>query len=352
MHQKWWSQEEARHRVMAIVHPHLHLPANRITPKGEKMLHWSGIAAIALLATSHGAFAEQPSFTKGRALTTDPGLFHCGPSARVSAVGTIISEDGKVWVVPAETHFKTAPKAADLYNECSGNKPAKTSDLDFSTIPILEAGGSEEFVAYLFADNYFEFYVNGMLIAVDPVPFTPFNSSIIRFKASRPLTLALKLVDWEENLGLGSERGRGSSFQPGDGGIVIHLKNAAGKTMALTDTTWRAQTFYTGPLKDRSCLKVLGQVRNSAACDTSGAQDGTSFSSAFWPLPSNWMAADFDDSSWPAALTFTNEVVGVNGKPAYTNFADIFDAPGNDPQFIWSSNLILDNLVLIRKTIK
>jgi hypothetical protein len=308
-------------------------------------------AAVTFLASSNSVFAQQPSFTKGRAPTVDPGLFHCGPSARVSAVGSITSEDGKAWIVPAETRFKTAPKASDLYNECTARKPAKFSDVDFASVPVLDAGGQEEFVAYLFADNYFELYVNGKLIAVDPVPFTPFNSSIIRFKASRPLVLALKLVDWEENLGLGSERGRGHDFQPGDGGIVIHLKDALGKTIALSDNTWRAQTFYTGPLKDRSCLKVVGPKRDSAACDTSGAKDGTSFSSAFWPLPDHWMAADFDDSSWPAATTFKNEIFGIDSKPAYTNFMDIFDAPGNDAQFIWSSNLILDNLVLIRKTI-
>jgi hypothetical protein len=351
MPQKWWSQEEARHQTTAIGRR-----LNRSKRETEKVLRRPGFAALALIASCNMAFAQQPSFTKGRALTTDPGLFNCGPSARVSAVGTIKSEDGKMWTVPADTNFKTAPKASDLYNECTGKKPAKISDVDLSAVPILDAGGNkesvEEFVAYLFADNYFEFYVNGKLLAVDPVPFTPFNSNIIRFKARWPLTLALKLVDWEENLGLGSEKGRGSNFQPGDGGIVIHLKNAAGKTVAITDKTWRAQTFYTGPLKDRSCLKVAGQKRDSAACDTSAAQDGTSFSSAFWPMPPNWMATDFDDSSWPAAVTFTNETVGIDSKPAYTNFTDIFDAPGNDAQFIWSSNLILDNLVLVRKTIK
>lgn len=38
-------------------------------------------------------------------------------------------------------------------------------------------------------------------------------------------------------------------------------------------------------------------------------------------------------------------------KPAYTNFTDIFDEPINDAQFIWSSNLILDNQVIVRHTV-
>ena len=38
-------------------------------------------------------------------------------------------------------------------------------------------------------------------------------------------------------------------------------------------------------------------------------------------------------------------------EPAYTNFADVFDNAMNDAQFIWSSNLILDNEVLMRYTL-
>ena len=40
--------------------------------------------------------------------------------------------------------------------------------------------------------------------------------------------------------------------------------------------------------------------------------------------------------------------LGVDNKPAYTNFLDIWDDPEFDPVFIWSDNLVLDNLVLVR----
>ncbi|MEY3842671.1 MAG: hypothetical protein RIR80_242, partial [Bacteroidota bacterium] len=48
---------------------------------------------------------------------------------------------------------------------------------------------------------------------------------------------------------------------------------------------------------------------------------------------------------------YSNTTVGVNNKPAYTNFTDIFDNSSNDAQFIWSSNLILDNQVIVRYTV-
>ncbi len=44
-------------------------------------------------------------------------------------------------------------------------------------------------------------------------------------------------------------------------------------------------------------------------------------------------------------------MVGVDNKKAYTNFTAQFDNPSNDAQFIWSTNLILDNEVIVRKTV-
>jgi hypothetical protein len=73
------------------------------------------------------------------------------------------------------------------------------------------------------ADNYFQLFVNGRLVAVDSVPFTPFNSSVVRFRAKRPLTYAIKLVDWGGgNVGLGTESG-GGPHHPGDGGFIARL---------------------------------------------------------------------------------------------------------------------------------
>jgi hypothetical protein len=67
-----------------------------------------------------------------------------------------------------------------------------------------------------------------------------------------------------------------------------------------------------------------------------------------WALPEEWAEEGFDDRDWPQASTFSNETVGVDNKPAYTNFLDIWDDPEFDPVFIWSDNLVLDNLVLVR----
>lgn len=301
---------------------------------------------------TQSAIAHDASWTTGIAKTINKGLITCGGRSRTSAVGQIESEDGKIWTVPADTVYTSAPKATDLYNECANITTGSITDVDPDTVSVVETGGAEVFTAYLFGDNYFELYINGTLIGVDSVPFTPFNSSVVKFSAERPFTVAVKMVDWEETLGLGVEAGRGASYHPGDGGLVAQIKDVNQNTIAITDGTWRAQTYYIAPITDRRCLVLDGNVRDSTACSTSAFDDPSVTSAAHWKIPEQWAQPDFDDTGWPQATTFTNDTVGVKNKKSYTNFTDIFDAPDADAQFIWSSNLILDNLVLLRKTVE
>lgn len=296
--------------------------------------------------------SQQPSFTQGEANTNITTLYTwTGDNPRTAKTATIKSADGIEWTVPAATNFRTATMAPDLYNEANAVTPAGIADVDLAAVPVIDAGGDEIFTAYVFGDNYFEFHINGKLLAVDPVPMTPFNSSVIRFKVDRPFTIGMMGVDWEERLGLGFEKFRGAPFHQGDAGLVAVFKDATGNTVAKTDNTWKAQTFYTAPLQTENCLVITGATRDSSGCSIEDTSDGTSYFAAHWPVPKNWSSASFDDGHWPPAATFTNDFVGVDNKPAYTNFTELFDNPISDAQFIWSSSLVHDNLVLMRKTV-
>lgn len=310
----------------------------------------AGVLAVCLGLMAGSADAQDPSITTGLADTIKTNIYEC-QGGRPTAVGQIPSDDGRKWTVPADTLFGTAPLAPDLYNECADVTPSGTSGADISALPVIDAGGSEEFVAYLFGDNYFEFYANDVLLGVDAVPFTPFNSSVVRFRADRPVTFAIKMVDWEENLGLGSEAGRGTTYSPGDGGLSMLVTDASGIPVLLTDDQWKARTYYISPLGDPACLDLSGPVRDSSKCEILRSNDGTDYSAAHWLLPDDWTAPEFDDSDWPNAVAYSNDTVGVNNKPAFENFPDLFDRNGADAQFIWSSNLVLDNLVLLRRTL-
>lgn len=301
-----------------------------------------------------GTYAGTASVSTGPAVTTTTNLYPAGQ--RVAGVGTVTASDNTVWTVPAVVHYtdESFPFAPDLYNP-DGTKHATAADalaaFDDADIVEIDANG-EVITAYIFGDNYFELYVNGVPVGKDAIPFTQFNSHIVKFKVEAPYTIAMKLVDWEENLGLGTEKNRGKSFHPGDGGMVAVFKNDSGETVATTGSEWKAQTFYTAPIKDLSCPSEDGTTRSSASCDTQAVSDGNAFAALHWKVPANWMDEAFDDSSWPAATTYTNETIGVDNKPAYTNFIDVFDDSVDDAEFIWSTNVILDNEVIVRYTVK
>ncbi|MAU14984.1 MAG: hypothetical protein CMH46_05530 [Muricauda sp.] len=307
-------------------------------------------------ASENIAYKGTASVTQGVAKTIAENIYSC-ERGRKTDVGEIVSTDGKKWTVPAETHYTddSFPFATDLNNECEGKNYASSeealSHFDASNIVEIDADG-ELYTAYVFADNYFEMYVNGVPVGKDKVPFTQFNSSVVKFKVQKPFTIAMKLVDWEEHLGVGCEANRGKSFHAGDGGMVAVIKNEKDETVAVTDENWKAQTFYTAPITHLSCVSEEGAYRYSKNCDTNGGQDGSNFYALHWELPDGWMKAGFDDGNWPNATTFTNRDIGVDNKPAYTNFTDIFDDRDHDAQFIWSTNVVLDNEVLVRYTVK
>ena len=304
--------------------------------------------------TTPTGYSGTGSVSQGKGTTTTANLFAAG--IRVAALGTVTATDNKTWTVPAEVNYASAafPMASDLYNSYVTGHSYATAAAAVAALPgsdvVTIDGGGDIYTAYVFADNYFELYINGIAVGKDAVPYTEFNSSLVRFKVSRPFTVAVKCVDWEENLGLGTETQGTSATHVGDGGFVAVIKNAAGTTVALTNSTWKAQTYYTAPVVDLACLTESSGTRGSATCATTTAS--SSSYGVHWAVPATWFSPAYDDSGWPAATLFTNTTVGVDNKPSYTNFKDIFDNSANDASFIWSSNLLLDNVVLLRKQVQ
>ncbi len=307
-------------------------------------------------AVTANTYNGTATVSQGAATVLTNNIFDC-EGGRKAPIGIATAIDGSTWTVPAVVNFSddNFPFASDLNNPCTRVEyeagDAALAALDGTDIVEIDADG-EVVTAFVFADNYFEMYINGIPVGKDNVPFTQFNSNIIRFRAKRPFAIAMKLVDWEENSGLGTESNRGNAFHAGDGGMVAVFKDARGEIVATTNSNWKAQTFYTAPLKDLSCASEKGSLRLSANCKTVASDDGNSYYALHWKTPSDWQTEEFDDSQWPNATEFSNETIGVDNKRAYTNFADIFDDHANDAKFIWSTNVVLDNEVLVRYTVR
>jgi len=283
------------------------------------------------------------SVTQGLGTTTTANLMPACSSNHVTPIGTIKSTDNKTWIVPAENNFLTATKLSDLHNSCNNITPTSLTNADLSNVPttVIDEQG-EVITGYIFADNYFELYINGILVGIDAVPFTPFNSSVVKFKVSKPYTIAVKLVDWEENLGLGSEiQSANSLYHPGDGGFIAQFSDGT-----KTDASWKAQTFYIAPIQDLNTVKELTDGTHSTSTATTTPTCNANCYGIHYDMPSDWYSKNFNDAAWPNAYLYTASQVTTQA--AYTNFAS---TAWSNASFIWSSNLILDNVVLVRKTV-
>jgi Secretion system C-terminal sorting domain len=314
------------------------------------------LAFVFVWYCSFSQYTGTASVSRGAGIATATNLSTC-TGGRVTNVGTITATDNTVWTLPAAVNFTNTvfPFAQDLNNPCNGNNYANTAAamaaFNSADIVTIDSAG-EVITAFVFADNYFEMYINGIPVGKDKVPYTQFNSSVIKFKVKRPFTIAMLLVDWEEHLGLGTEAMGAVTYHDGDAGMVAVFKDSQGNFIAKTDSNWKAQVYYTAPITDLRCPVEVGNSRLSHTCITTDGSCTDSSYGLHWPRPLLWMSDTFNDSNWPGAITYSNAVVGVNNKPSYTNFPDIFDAQGYDAEFIWTSNLVLDNEVLVRYSVK
>jgi hypothetical protein len=299
---------------------------------------------IVLLSSYYITIAQSftGSVSRGKATIIEQNIFPSCSGSRPSVVGKSTSSDNKEWIVPAETVFLQGPYLSDFYNQCNNITPSNINAVNINNIPIKVIDEDGEIITgYVLSDNYCEVYINGILIGADPVPFTPFNSCLLRFKAKKPYTIAVKLVDWEENSGLGTENNNGNLYHAGDAGFIARFSDGT-----ISDTSWKAQVYYISPLMSPDSIIELSNntryckqlARNIPCADSCYA--------VHYPLPNNWQSPTFDDSMWPKAYIYTPETVGVNF-PAWTNFTSFWTSSS----FIWTSNLVVDNLVLARKTV-
>jgi len=133
---------------------------------------------------------------------------------------------------------------------------------------------------------------------VDATSFTPFNSHLVRFRVKRPYTIALLAQDWEDKLGLGMEVFRGNNWHSGDGGFVAKFSDGT-----VTNSTWKAQSFYIAPLQHPDDVVEYGNIHDTSHLGRIHplAKLPTCRElclAIHYPIPDGWMARSFDDSKW------------------------------------------------------
>jgi len=205
--------------------------------------------------------------------------------------------------------------------------------LPFSASADAAVSKSVAFQAEVWADNWFSLYVNGKKVGEDSVPITTeksFNSEKIKFSASYPFTVGVMAKDFTENAS-GLEYIGKPNQQIGDAGFIIQIREVvSGKVVAYSARDWKVLTINKAPLNPECVSSSTPNV------------DCKFFNVA---IPSTWASATFKDTTWKNATEFSKETVGV--KDGYFDFTW---APG--AALVWSSDLKLDNTILLRKVVK
>lgn len=156
----------------------------------------------------------------------------------------------------------------------------------------------------VYADNWFAMYVNGKLVAVDPIDFLPHNVVKVDLLPEYPMTIAIIAKD-NADPKTGFEYGD----KIGDAGIAVKFSDGT-----TTNAGWKVKRIFSGP-----------PVRHE-------------------PLPEGWQLPGFDDSGWPSATEYSLE--RVDPKQPY------YDADFKGATFVWTDDLDRDNTILLRTTIR
>jgi phosphatidylethanolamine-binding protein (PEBP) family uncharacterized protein len=164
----------------------------------------------------------------------------------------------------------------------------------------------------VYADNWFVMFINGELVAVDSIKFTPHNVVSLDILPEYPMTIAIMAKDNAD-----PKTGLEYGDHIGDGGFIIKFSDGT-----VSNATWKVKNFFKGPL-DRD-------TKNPRVEHT--------------PIPDKWWTADFDDKSWPNATGYTEQRVNPKEPFYQSDFAGA--------KFIWSDDLDLDNTVIFRTKIE
>ena len=133
---------------------------------------------------------------------------------------------------------------------------------------------SDTVKANIYADNWFEMYINGKLIAVDSIEFIPHNIISVDILPQYPMTIAVLAKDFADS----QTDLEYNNTRIGDGGLILKFGDGT-----VTSKAWKAKKVFWGPLN--------GDIENPEVRRE--------------PIPEGWHMPGYDDSSWPNATEFT-----------------------------------------------
>ena len=209
-------------------------------------------------------------------------------------------------------HTSGTSVGADRSDRSPEPAPAKGKGKPKGPPGLVKPSIADTMKLNVYADNWFMLYVNGRLVAVDPIQFTPHNVVSVDFLPEYPMTIAVLAKDNAD-----PKTGMEYGTSIGDAGFCLKFADGT-----VTNASWKAKNFFHGPVNgDTANPKVIQE-----------------------PLPANWWAVDFDDSTWKNAKEYSVEEVD----PKQPYFENDFEGA----KFIWTEDLALDNTIIFRTKIE
>lgn len=202
------------------------------------------------------------------------------------------------------------------------------------TLLLASHATAETFRADVWADNWFALYADGRLVGQDQISINTersFNAESFTFPESRPFTLAIMAKDFKEN-DTGLEYIGTRRQQMGDGGLILQIKDAAGETVAVSNSDWQCKVLHEAPL-DKACAKERTPRVGQGPCGFTSSKP-----------PRGWTAGYFDDSGWASATEYSKQEVRPKG-----GYSDI--TWSRAAKFIWGPDLETNNTVICRLTV-
>jgi arylsulfatase A-like enzyme len=263
-----------------------------------------------------GRSQANPPFSGGKGSVREGGirvpLIAAGPGIQAGTVSHVRATGMDLLPTMLDLSGHPVPKHA--------NPDARTEIEGGSLAPVLKGDGTGEVkrsheeivIHFLYADNWFMLYVNGKPVAVDSIDFLRHNVVAVDLLPEYPMTIAVLAKD-NADPKTGCEYGR----QIGDGGFILKFGDGT-----VTDASWKARCFFHGPVNR----------------DTANPTVRTE------PLPADWFAPGFDDASWANATEYSQE--RIDPKQPF------FEHDFKGAKWIWTSDLDLDNTVVLRKRVE
>jgi phosphatidylethanolamine-binding protein (PEBP) family uncharacterized protein len=202
----------------------------------------------------------------------------------------------------------TSPGAVRGAQDAPPGRPRKGPPRDGIVKPAM----TDTVHGSMYADNWFAMWINGRLVAIDSIDFLPHNVVSIDLLPEYPMTIAVMAKD-NASPTTGCEYGR----QIGDGGFILKFADGT-----VTDARWKATCVMHGP---------IGRNVDDPTVRTD-------------PVPDGWNQPGFDDSAWPNAVEYAQDRIDPKQPFFEHDFAGA--------KWIWTSDLDLDNTVLLRTRVE